>query len=357
LETIAVKPIYELTIAGKNVTDDVSPFVSSVEYIDKLEGESDEIQIVFDDIVGLWQSQWCPQQGDKLTLKMGYSGGEMLDCGLFEIDEIELRGAPDTLTVKALAAAVMSEIRTKNSVAYENQSLNKIASQIANKHGLRLTGDTSRLQEIQVGRKTQNDETDLAFLSGLAKEFGLIFSARGEQIVFLDPEKLEEKDSVYTFKRLDVSNYSFKDKTSDTFEMASVSRRDIKTNKVQNWKLVNSGDPTKKDTLVVGGRVENESQAAAKAKGAIRNANKDKLTGSFSTDGNPLIVAGVNVEMSGFGQFSGKWTVKESSHRISVDSGYTTSVSIRKGPHKKTPQPVKHASSEQKNWAKKIGLS
>jgi len=333
METV-IRPIYELVIAGKNVTDDVSPYVSSVEYIDRLEDESDEIQIVLDDIAGKWQSDWYPQQGDNLMLKMGYLGA-MMDCGLFEIDEIELRGPPDTLTVKALAAAIMGEMRTQRSVAFENQSLNQIASAIAGRNGLRLTGDTSKLQDIQVGRRTQNEETDLAFLSGLAKEFGFIFSARGDQLVFLNPETLEAKDAIFTIERENVSEYGFRDKTSDTFDSAEVSLRNVKTNEVVKWRLISDGDPTKKDTLIVGGRAENESQAEAKAKGALREKNKDKLTGSFSAIGNPLLVAGVNVEMSGFGQFSGKWTVKETGHKISADGGYATSVSLRKGPFKK----------------------
>lgn len=354
----ALKPIYELTIAGKNITEDVSPFVSSVEYIDRLEDGSDEVSLVFDDIAGLWHSDWYPQQGDKLTLKIGYAGA-MMDCGLFEIDEIELRGAPDTLTVKALASAVMSEMRTQNSVAYENQTMRQIAQNIATKHGLRLTGDTSKLQDITVDRRTQNDETDLSFLANLAKEFGFIFSSRGDQLVFLNPEELENRDPVLLFHRENVSNYSFRDRTSETFQSAEISRRDVRTNQVQKWRIETSGNTTKKDTLIVGGRVENSSQAEAKAKGAMRCANKDKLTGNFTTDGIPLLVSGVNIELYGFGSFSGKWTVKESSHKISVDSGYTTAVSIRKGPYPRTVQPAQSTASATEtevNWAKIIGL-
>jgi phage protein D len=333
----AIKPAFEITIDRQNVTDDIARFVLSVEYADKLEEESDEVMIILNDIAGLWRSDWYPQQGDTLELKMGYPGN-MLDCGLFEIDEIELSGPPDTMTVKAIAAAISSDLRTRNSRAYENQSLKKIAQAIADKHGLKLVGDTSRLASIEVGRKTQNNESDLSFLADLARKFGLLFSVRGNQLVFINPEDLEKEDAVAKFTRHQLTDYHFKDKTSDTFETALVSRRDIKTNKVQAWSIQSSGDPAKKDTFVVGGRVENASQAEALAKGNLREKNQDKLTGTFGTDGNPLLVAGVNVDMEGFGAFSGKWTVKESRHAISVDNGYITSVSIRKGPYKKPMQ-------------------
>jgi len=353
----AVIPVYEVTINGTNVTDDISGYVSQVEYSDRIEEASDEVSIILDDIEGLWQSDWYPSQGDTLTLKMGYPGN-MLDCGNFEIDEIELSGHPDTLTIKAIAAAITESMRTRNSRAYEKQTLKDIAQFIADKHGLKLIGDTSRLANIEVGRKTQDNESDISFLSGVARKYGIIFSVRGDQMIFLNPEDLEKEDSIASFKRYQLSGYSFKDKTSDTYEEASVSQRDIKTNTVTNWNIVSSGDPTKKDTIVVGGRVENASQAEAVTEGAIREMNKDKLTGSFSTDGNPLLVAGVNIDMEGFGAFSGKWTIKESTHRISVDTGYTTEISVRKGPYKKTFEKVitQKGGQDEKDWAKIVGL-
>ena len=353
----AVKPVFKLSIAGKNITGRIAPFVSSVEYTDRLEEESDEVQIVLDDIAGLWQSDFYPSQGDTLELEMGYEGSA-LRCGDFEIDGIEFSGPPDTIVIKAIAAAITESMRTRNSRAYEKQTLKDIAQFIADRHGLKLIGDTSRLSNIEVGRKTQDNESDISFLSGVARKYGIIFSVRGDQMIFLNPEDLEKEDSIASFKRCQLSGYSFKDKTSDTYEEASVSRRDIKTNTVQNWSVQSSGDPAKKDTIVVGGRVENESQAEAVTEGAIREMNKDKLTGSFTTDGNPLLVAGVNVDMEGFGAFSGKWTIKESKHTISVDNGYTTEISIRKGPYKKTFEKVntQKGGQDEKDWAKSVGL-
>lgn len=351
----AVKPKFEIAIAGKNVTQDISRFLSSVEYTDKLEESSGEVQIVLDDISGLWHSDWYPSQGDTLTLKMGYDGN-MLDCGLFEIDEIELSGKPDVFTIKAIAASITQDLRTRNSKRYENQTLKKIAQSIADKHGLKLVGDTSQLAGIQVGSKAQNNESDLSFLAKLSKKFGIIFSVRGNQLVFLNPEDLEKQDAILSLKENQLSRYSFKDKTSDTFETAEVSRRDSKSNSVKKWQQKSSGDPTKKDTLVIGGRIENESQAEAASKGGLRDKNKDKLSGSFSTDGNPLLVAGVNVDMQEFGAFSGKWTVKEARHSIS-DNGYTTDISIVKGMRPKTVQKTSSVGSKSVDWAKGMGYT
>ena len=353
---LAVVPTFELTINGKNVTQDVSAWVSTVEFKDRLEEASSEVQIVFNDIAGLWQGTWYPQQSDSLNLKLGYKGRKLLDCGDFEIDEIELKGQPDEMTVKAIAAAISKDLRTRKSRAFEKQTLHQIAKKIADDNGLKMMGDTSKLSNIKVGRKTQDNQSDLAFLAETSKKFGIIFSVRGKDLVFLNPEDLEKTPSIAEYKRQQLSSYSFKDKTADTYESASVSQRDIKTNRVNNWMdTLNNKEIYKSDTIIVGGRVENDSQAQAVSKGAIREQNKDKLTGSFSTDGNPLLVSGANVDLKEFGQFSGKWTIKESTHKIDVSSGYRTEVSIRKGPYAKKYEVVKSGHSEGKqNWAKTL---
>jgi phage protein D len=350
-----IKPTFQLTIDGKNVTEDVTRFLSSVDFSERLEAESDSVSLVLDDISRLWQADWYPQQGDALTLKIGYEGN-MLDCGAFEIDEIELSLPPDTLTIKAIATAINKDLRTKKSVRYENQPLRKIAQAIADRQGLKLNGDTSRLSQIEIGSKMQNNESDISFLAKLCKEYGIIFSVKGDDLIFYNAEDLEKEDAILTITRGMVSKASFRDKTSETFESATVSKRDVRKNSVVGWRQKKDGDPTKKDDLIVPGRVENDSQAKAKAEGSLREKNKDKLTASFSIDGNPKLRSGFNVEMENFGAFSGKWTIKESRHSISVDSGYITDVSLVKGIRPRTIQNPSKTGGVQQDWAKTIGI-
>lgn len=61
-------PIFELFYEQKNITKDVSPYVTSIEYTDVEHGESDELQITFEDSEKLWQGAWI-----KLLLEMKMS--------------------------------------------------------------------------------------------------------------------------------------------------------------------------------------------------------------------------------------------------------------------------------------------
>ena len=93
-------PIFELFYEKKNITEDVSKYVTNIEYTDVEHGESDEFQITFEDSEYLWQNAWIPTKGDSLRAYIGYEAEKLLNCGTFEIDELEYDTPPDIVTVK-----------------------------------------------------------------------------------------------------------------------------------------------------------------------------------------------------------------------------------------------------------------
>jgi phage protein D len=349
----------EIVIAGKNITGDVSPYLSKITYTDKEEAESDDISLVFEDTAFRWQSAWYPEQGDSLQVKMGNSGN-MLDCGLFEIDEIELEFPPDTFSVKAVAVAISKSLRTKNSKAFEKQTINDIARYFAGKHSLTLTGNKSKLQSIEIERKTQDGQTDIAFLSSLAKDYGIIFSVRGNQLVFMDSDELDALASVVTIDRRQMSKARFRDKTSHIYDSALVTKRDARSNTVLRWEvkapaagetsevmvydpnshvsygeqymqhLTQSAGILPKNQLIYNGDVDSDADASAKAQAKLKEKNREKITGSFSVAGNAKLVAGINIQLTSIGKFTGKWHVISSSHSVEPSGGYVTDVEIRK---------------------------
>ncbi len=54
-------PIFELFYEQKNITKDVSSYVTSIEYTDAEHGESDELQITFEYSEKLWQGSFLPK--------------------------------------------------------------------------------------------------------------------------------------------------------------------------------------------------------------------------------------------------------------------------------------------------------
>jgi phage protein D len=327
METVA-KNVVEISIAGKNVTADVSRYLSRITYTDKLECESDDISLVFEDTSGKWQNAWYPAQGDSLQVKLGRPG-QFLDCGIFEIDEVELECSPDALTVKAVSVSIKKSLRTKKSKAFEEQTLWDIAQYFADEHELKIVGPQGELEQIEIGRKTQEKQTDLSFLSALAKEYGYAFSLHNDCLYFTSKEQLEARKAILSIPRTAMSTARFRDKTSEVYIGVAVDKRNARKNDTAKWSIM-SGKEGEGDILVLEEDVENEQQAAAIGKAKLKEKQRDKYRGSLTMPGNIKLVAGVNIELTGIGKFSGKWHVISSSHTVDPSGGYTTSVDIRK---------------------------
>jgi len=76
-------------------------------------------------------------------------------------------------------------------------------------------------------------------------------------------------------------------------------------------------------------RVENEGQARAVAAAALRK-NLQKLSGTITLEGNPLLMEGVSFELTGMGALSGRYYIKKAEHAIDTGSGYLTALNIKR---------------------------
>ncbi len=312
-------PIFELFYDKTNITKDVSPYVTSIEYIDAEHGESDELQITFEDSENLWKGAWIPTKGDSLRAYIGYEAEKLLNCGVFEIDELEYDTPPDIVTVKGLATGIKKPLRQKNSVGYENKTLKQIAKEIADKHGYTLIGE---IADVRVDRITQHQERDLTFLTKLAEQYGYIFKIAENNLVFYDVQKLKGAKPMQIFYKSDLLHINLREKTSQKYKAVQVSYFDPKKKKTVKATARNE-NVAKGDTLKITTRCSNRKQAIVQAQAALSTADT-KIEGSLDFTGNPYLIAGSNIELKGIGHFSGKYHIKRVRHIIDRNSGYKT---------------------------------
>ena len=322
-------PIWVLTYAGKDITVDVSNMAVEVTYSDKEEHLSDELEVVFEDRDRRWQGPWFPTRGALVGGLVGYEGvGSLLDCGIFQVDELELKGPPDSFHLKCIAAGITPSIRTPRSAAYENQTLLQVAQTIAARQGMTVTGLPQSLN-VSWARISQRHETDLHFLHRLAIAHNYDFSIRGTQLVFYARTPLEAQAPVAIVARTLTKTFEFKTRTQQIYRSASVAYHNPATKTLIAVQEQDSSSPTGDDLHIVT-RCETPQQASLKAMGALHDQNKDQVTGRIETEGSVLLVAGVNVTVQGFGSFDGNYHIESSRHRLERGSGYTTEIEARK---------------------------
>lgn len=320
---LAPQPIAQIYVNHRDVTGNFSPFLISMTFTDHMDGEADGLEIQLEDVDQRWIKGWYPVKGSTLQAWIGYSEGSVLSCGEFQVDEIEVSGPPDTVTVRAVGNATKKALRTKRSKGYDGASLRSVAQEVASRHSLALVG---MIPDVHWKRVTQHQEADLAFLQRLASEHGLVFSVKGASLVFHEIAQLEAQKSILTITRPDVISWHFRDKVVPSSSSASYFRGDTKELEVVEVQLADQTHPDMKKSHR---RIEGRGQGQRLAKAALRVGKSMERECSMSLPGNVSLVAGANVEISGWGVLDGLWLLKSVTHKIDRSGGYTTDLEAR----------------------------
>ena len=328
---IVRSPQWIFSYLGVNVTADVSEMVLAIRYVDRLDGASGELEVELEDSTKRWQGPWYPTLGDIVGLQIGYSGEALLDCGEFQIDELQLDGPPDVMRLRCLAAYITPAMRTANTVAYENMGIVEIAAQIAAKYGLTLVAASSESQnDLVFARITQRRETDLEFLKRLAREHNFDFSVRAGQLIFYERPALESAPAVDAITRPDTVRFSFRNRTRRIYEGAEFSYFDPDTKQLISQSVAADASAPTGDTLKIVARCENVQQAGVKAEALLHLHNMVLVDASLDGPGNAVLVAGNNVQLSGWGALDGRYLIETAQHHLARARGYTTSIAARR---------------------------
>jgi hypothetical protein len=305
--------------------------VLAIRYVDRLDGASGELEVDLEDSEKLWQGPWYPTLGDIVNVQIGYSGEALLDCGEFQIDELELDGPPDVMRIRCLAAYITPAMRTANTVAYENIGIMEIAAQIASKYGLTLVVAASESEsDLMFARVTQRRQTDLEFLKRLAREHNFDFTVRAGQLVFYTRTALESVPAVLAITRSDLVRFSFRNRTRRIYDGAECSYFDPDTKALITQSVPADLSAPTGDTLKIVARCENSEQASVKAEALLHLHNMVFVDASLEGPGNAVLVAGNNVQLTGWGALDGTYLIETAQHHLARAAGYSTSIAARR---------------------------
>jgi len=332
------QPAWVLTYSGQNITADITTMVTEIMFSDTSGAhhhhrgrhsmaETDQVEVTLEDRDRRWQGPWSPMRGAVVSLQIGYVGEEFLDCGYFQVDELELKGPPDTFHLKCIAAGITPSLRTPRSAVYESQTLMQVASTIAARNGLKVVGSPEDINPTWQ-RLSQSRETDLAFLRRLALAHNYDFTIRGQKLIFYSRTQLEQAAPVALVQRTQTKSFEFKTKTQKIYNACSVFYQHPFQKNLIGARYQDPDAPTGDDLHIVA-RCENPHQAQLKARSALHDANMMEVTGRIETEGALLLVAGVNIAIQGFSTFDGNYHINSSKHRLERGSGYSTEIEVR----------------------------
>lgn len=256
----------------------------------------------------------------------------VLECGTFQVDTVDGSGPPAKVTIKAGSIPYTSTIRTqKKTKAWEKIKLSAIAKEVAGKSGMKCMFE-SKFDPFY-NRKEQVQESDIVFLQRLCNNAGISLKVTAKIIVLFDAAEYEKKSTVRMLKRgeADILRYSFGTSFHDTAYSGCRVKYTDPTTKQTFEATFTAPDADKNgsgQTLEVNEKVSSNAEAKTLAEKRLREKNGQEFSASFNLVGDVRLVAGVTVQVKGFGAFDGKYIVENASH--SVSGGYKTNIKLRR---------------------------
>ncbi|ECJ5870354.1 late control D family protein [Salmonella enterica subsp. salamae] len=325
------KTLFDVIYQNMDITADMQPDILSISYTDNEDGQVDDIAITLKNDDGKWSGDWSPEKGDFIRLVFKPFNQIALECGSFQVDGITSSGPPSVVEVSAVSVPVAAGVRRDlKSNAWEKTTLRDIATSIAKLANLELMFLIDEGSNPYYEREDQMEESDLKFLHRLCQDEGVSLKVTDSQLVIFAQEMFEEKEPIATLTLGvdEIIRYSFSAQSSDLYKSCTCKYRVPKKRKslAYTWE-----DPSVEDgaNLKIRKLVANLDEAKRKAKAALRLKNRYQNTGSLVLPGDTRLIAGVTLNLAGFGKFSGKYLVSKATHTIS-NGGYTTSADIRR---------------------------
>lgn len=361
----------EIEIGGADVSESISPFLTGFSHSDSIDKKSDSISISLFDKNWRHLTQWVITKGTEVRAKIiqeDQAGVHELECGKFEVDNIDWNIGTDGSTMEIKANSVPVKGTAKGSKKYrgwEGADLKTITEQVAKDSNLEVEWEVS--ENTKLSRTDQDGESDLELLQRLCTENGHSMKVTDGKVVVFDEEKYEQRPPWIEIK----PGFAFYDSmklhttAGGKFKSAEATWTSPRTGKTIKEKFTpeeppegaggdffdyrrynrdgdNDEDESDDSTVAVlsneheweiaSGNVS-EKKGDRKTKGKkraskeLREANKDEWTVSFTAPGNVRWAAGATFTLSQeFGKFGRKYIASDTTHKISRSDGYSVDV-------------------------------
>ena len=340
-KVLARRTAVSVTFDGADITKNIALYFKSLTYTDDTDDMADDLKIVLQDRGRLWLEKWLTEAveaaaGGKLSISAvitpeNWKKTEKLKTGAFELDSVDASSPPAEVTISAASLAFSSSLRqTKKSKAWNNYNLSGIASEIAAAGGMSCMYESS--VNPSYDRVEQTKQSDIDFLKKLCQDAGISIKATDGKLVLYDQATYEAKAPVLTIEngaKGGYIKYKLHSGSADTqYAKCRVRYQDPGTGTCIEGTAEDSsvsGD----QCLEITAKVGSVGEAQTLAKKHLRLHNKLAKTATFTLPGDVGLVAGVTVELKGWGGWDGKYIVTRAVHTIG-SGGYTTQISIRK---------------------------
>lgn len=343
-----MKPVFQIVADGKDITALINDRLLLLRTSDKPGMESDEFELRIDDRA---QAVTLPSRGAKIEVFLGYSAQAMARLGSYTVDEVEVTGPPDTITLRGKASDMRGSGKTTRSGSWEDVALAKIVSDVAARNGW----EPGCTVQTKVPRVDQRNESDFNFITRLAKQYDCTAKVANGKLVVLPRQGGQGASGkaigTVTISRADVSRYSFRLGDRSTQKAVKTQHQDKATGKLNVVELGNDDAPTGMPGVHTDRHIyPNKSAAEQAAKARLAAFNRSTAAVRLEMVGRTDLFAERTINAQGFKSgLDGEYLV-DGVEQVFTASGWTTTVECNggkkgkataKGKKKKETQPLR----------------
>ncbi|KAG0190631.1 hypothetical protein DFQ28_001746 [Apophysomyces sp. BC1034] len=322
-----LQPDYRITVGKRDLTPLIASSLISLSLTESRAEEADTLDIVLDDTRNTFA---IPKLGELVRASIGWAGQPLIDKGTFTVDEIEHSGAPDSITIRARSASMTEKMHARHEYSWHRQTIGAIVRTIAARHALKAAvADT--LAPIAIAHIDQTHESDLSFLTRLARRYDAVMNVKDRHLLFM-PIGAGQTASGQPLEALRLT------RASGDQHRYHIAQRESYAAVRAYW---HSNGQGKRQSVIVGADTQHnikvlpegytsEAEARAAAEAEYARTQRSQATLSYMLAlGRPEAFPEVPVTVSGFKPEidATPWLVKQATHTIS-DGGFTSALEL-----------------------------
>ena len=220
-----------------------------------------------------------PIFNDQFEFSIGY-GSDQFECGTFNVQTIT--ETVTSYTIRATGVDYCSTLKKKRNESYENLRLDELVAQLADRNKLAYRCDFDHLFFKYI---SQTNESDLNFLSRLAKKHNAAFNIKKNTLIFL--KQTAEALPLFSFDINKLTSLNIQHLAKVYYNSCSAIYWDTKDNQKISV-TVGSEEPK----FVIKGFFNTKNEAKTAAASKLQELQKNTIQGSFQLPGQKIYAGG-----------------------------------------------------------------
>lgn len=323
-------PDYRLVVGGQDISAKIQPRLMSLTLTEGRANSADQLDLELDDSDGQLA---IPRKEAEIELQIGWRGQQLVDKGSFVVDEVEHSGAPDKITIRARSADMGGEIRNRKERTWRNTTLGAVIADLAKSSNL-THKVAAQLASIAVQHLLQTNESDMHFLTRLARQYDAVATVKKKHLLFMpitgsQNARGEQLPQIHITRR-DGDQHRWSSSERDAYDGVKAFWSDSVNGK---RKSVVAGKKTG-NVKTLKETYASEADALHAARAEMQRLERGAATFELTLAmGRPEITAQTPITVQGFKpEIDGQgWLVKEVTHTLNEGSGWTTKAVMERG--------------------------